>query len=207
MGLRLEDVAWSNADEVEYFIEEHTNRKYAVGETLVLPDIDQTYVVKAVRPFRHNGDFHLFLDLEAECAVQGCTYPVGVSVEVHRWRKNRHMPRCCPVHRYKFATTMPGAWKTMEEREALVARSQQVAAAVTKAAKVHIRAGHIERAVLRAETLLSVVSDRPTDAQLVAATVPMLSRPAGRDTRKQKVVRAIAALRQRGLLFAPTGAT
>lgn len=211
--MKLEDVMYSNADEVAAFIGSHTERRYEVGESFTLPDIGQTYVIEAVRPFRLEKRLYVYLDLAAACAVDGCGNPVRCSVDIGLWVRNRHLPRCCPSHRRGFRSPMPGAWWDLERREAELAKLDKRAAARSRKTalqayrRANSRRGHVERAVLRAEGLLSVVSDRPTDAQLVAAAVPMLSRPAGRDTRKQKVVRAIAALRRRGLLFAPTGAT
>lgn len=203
MGLKLKDVEWSNADEVISFLDGHKQVRYEVGEMLTLPDIDQTYEVKAVRPFRNRGTFFLFLDMDAPCAVEGCGEYFLVSVDVNRWRNSRYLTRCCPEHRGQFKTEMPGAWKTKAERAemvALEARSARRAEHRERVLAERRRVGVVERAVLEAREDLQLVGRPIGDEHLLAVGVGKLVRPEGRDTRKQRVVRAIRVLRGRGLL-------
>lgn len=206
VGLKLEDVMFSNADEVVGFIEAHRERKYEVGDSLTLPDIEQTYWVVAARPFTRDGRFYLYLDLEAECAVEGCRNPVNCSVDVALWRNKRHLTRCCPSHRYQFSTPMPGAWMTLEEREGKLdkieeaLRRRKYRERALRYSKAHSRRGCNERAVVEAHADLRLVGAAVPEALLVQAAIAKLERPKGRDTRRQKVVRSIASLRRRGLL-------
>lgn len=210
MNLNLQDVEWSNADEVEYFLDNHKGFKFAVGDALTLPDIGQEYTVAAARPFRKEGRMYLYLDLVAECAVDGCHNTFGCTVDTGMWRNKPHLKRCCADHRYGFHTTMPGAWWLAARREEEVRaedlrRLRKAAAADRRRGRG--RRGVVERAVMAALSDLKVVTDTPTDDQIVRLACPRLSVPLKRDTRKQNVTRCLASLRRRGLLFAPTGAT
>lgn len=203
VGLKLRDVEWSNADEVIDFIDRHRQQDYAVGDMLTLPDIDQTYEVQAVRPFRNHGTFYLFLDMDAQCAAEGCGEYFLVSVDVNRWRNSRYLTRCCPGHKGLFRTEMPGAWKTKAERDemvALEARSTKRAEYRKQALADRQRMGVVERAVVEAKDDLALVKRSVRDTDLLAVAMVKLPRPEGRDTRKQRVVRAMRVLRERGLL-------
>ena len=95
------ETLWSNADAVVEFLEQHRERRYVVGDYVVLPDIGQRYDVVAVRPFRRDGRLFMFLDLEAVCAVEGCGSVFRTDMEVNRWRKGRKLRRCCPEHQWR----------------------------------------------------------------------------------------------------------
>ena len=206
MTLGLEDVMYSNADEVVGFIDAHKHERYEVGETLTLPDIGQTYRVAEIRPFKHDRKFYVYLRLEAECAVEGCLNLTQCTVDAALWRRKRHLTRCCPTHRYQFNTPMPGAWLTLEEREAKLdkideaLRRKNYRDKALRLSKAHSKRGCNERAVVEAHADLRLVGDVVPEALLVQAAVAKLERPEGRDTRRQKVVRSIASLRRRGLL-------
>lgn len=196
-------VVWSNADEVVLFLEEHLDRKYEVGETLVLPDIYQEFEVIAVRPFKRGKSFYLFLDIEASCAVLDCDEKFVCSYEVHRWRAARYMTRSCPAHMRQFRSEMPHAWKTSDERRALsVAGDRELQRkAVLAEIRARPRMGVVERAVMDAYEDAAVVQASVHEDQLVAAAAAKVPRPVGRDTRKQRTVRALDALCSRGLLL------
>jgi len=190
---------WTNADEVNAFIEDHKGGKWAVGDRCVLPDIEQAYEVIAVRPFKHRGKFRLFVDLEAACAVDDCGSYFIVTKEVHQWMASPHLTRCCPEHRFGFGTPMPNAWKTQE----------QIAQIPVKVKKVkQPRVGANERALLDAIEDLSLVYDSVPSSVLVVHAVEKLPRGASgkRDTRGQSVVRALKGLVDRGRVQLDRGA-
>jgi hypothetical protein len=187
---------WSNADEVQAFIEDHKNGRWEVGDGLTLPDIGQAYTVVAVRPFKHRGRFQLFLDLEAECAVEGCGEYFLASKEVHQWMSSPYLVRCCPEHRHGFSTPMQSAWKTEEQRKAL--EGQRRAKAEAKRAKGAQR-GVNEVAVLQAIEELGLVAEFASGEEVVRLAIGKLPEPArGRDTRRQSVVRSLRKLMQHG---------
>lgn len=185
---------WTNADEVKAFIEDHKGGRWEVGDRFVLPDIEQAYTVIAVRPFKHRGKFKLFVDLEAACAVDGCEEYLVATKEVHQWMSTPHLTRCCDSHKYGFSTPMKDAWKTQEQIAARPAPQPKV-----KAAPVP-RIGVNERAVLEAMHAMSLVGDRIGVDYLVSHAVDLLpvAENCKRDTRRQRVVRAIASLAETG---------
>lgn len=192
---------WTNADEVEAFIAEHKDR-WSVGDKFVLPDIEQAYTVLAVRPFRNRGKFRLFVDLEAECAVEGCGDYLVTTKEVHQWRASRYLMRCCEAHNRQFTTTMPGAWKTKAEREALRAERargfEDVPRAAEKAATRLGRRGKWERAVL---AVYDAGSQSSACSLLREVTGTLPGHLCGdRDVVSQNVARAIRSLRAKGLI-------
>lgn len=208
MPIEQETVVWSNADEVMTFIEDHDNCRFEVGHAFTLPDIGQTYTVIAARPFRRNKSFYLFLDLETVCAVEDCSNPFVISVDVNRWRKSRHLTRCCQEHSYKFSTSMPYAWKTADERYALQqqdderARRRALVEAERERQRNEVKVGSVEQIVLSTAQDLDLVSPHPSVDAVVTAAVPKLRPSAAglRDTRKQQAVRAYHRLREKGLL-------
>lgn len=181
---------WTNADEVEAFIEDHKGGKWLVGDRCVLPDIEQAYEVVAVRPFKHRGKFKLYVDLEAACAVDGCPEYFIVTKEVHQWMSSPHLTRCCEGHRFGFNTPMEHAWKTQAQIAELVPKKRKV-----KKAKGP-RVGPNERAVLEAMHAMSLVGDKVGVEYVVAHAVDLLPRAENgkRDTRRQRITRAIASL-------------
>ena len=188
---------WSNADEVGAFIEDHKAVRWAVGDKFCLPDIEQAYNVVAVRPFKHRGKFNLFVDLEAQCAVETCEEYFITTKEVHQWMSSPHMVRCCPDHRHGFGTPMQHAWKTKAQRLAKVAKPVK--------AKAPPSVGRVEAAVLRAADDLSVLADSAIVADLVKHAIGKLEVGAGRDTRRQMVVRAVQSLVRSGGLRLASG--
>lgn len=179
-------VDWSNADAVVDFIDR--TERYQVGDSFVLPDIGQRYEVGAVRPFKRDGKFYLFLDLFAECAVEGCSNRVHSPVEVNRWRQGRYLMRCCPEHRYQFQSPMPGAWKTLEER--LVVRKP------VQRRKV----GVVQRVVLSVLQDYQLVGEKISYETLIRASVDRLPKAGKRDVRRQVVRRAYDIGVERGLI-------
>lgn len=208
MPIEQETVVWSNADEVMTFIEDHDNCRFEVGHAFTLPDIGQTYTVIAARPFRRNKSFYLFLDLETVCAVEDCSNLFVISVDVNRWRKSRHLTRCCQEHSYKFSTSMPYAWKTADERYALQqqdderARRRDLVEAEKERQRNEVKVGLVEQAVLDAVQDLDLVSPRHSREDVIRASIPKLKPAAAgtRDTRKQQVARAYRNLQYKGLL-------
>lgn len=184
---------WSNADEVGAFIEDHKEVRWTVGDKFCLPDIEQYFEVIAVRPFKHRGKFKLFVDLEARCAIETCEEYFIATKEVHQWMSSPHLVRCCPDHRRGFATPMQHAWKTEAQRLAMAAKPVKVAKA-----KAPPGVGRIEAAVLRAADDLSVLADSASVADLVGHAIGKLEAGSGRDTRRQKVVRAVQSLVRSG---------
>jgi len=192
---------WTNADEVKAFIEGHKGGRWEVGDRCVLPDIEQAYEVVAVRPFKHRGKFKLFVDLEAMCAVEGCGEYLISTKEVHQWMSTPHLVRCCPSHRYGFATPMADAWKTSEE-------IAQRAPKVPKAKPTPVlRVGANERAVLEAMQELSVVGDRIGVEHVISHAIDLLPPAAAgqRDTRRQRVVCALTSLVDAGRVSVSEG--
>lgn len=181
---------WSNADEVKAFIEAHKGGRWSVGDRFVLPDIEQAYEVVAVRPFKHRGKFKLFVDLEAACAVDGCEEYLIATKEVHQWMSTPHLTRCCEAHRYQFSTPMVDAWKTQEQIAARPVTQPKVKA------EPKPRLGPNERAVLEAMHAMSLVGDRVGVEYVVSHAIDLLppAENGKRDTRKQRVTRAIASL-------------
>lgn len=181
---------WTNADEVKAFIEDHKAGRWSVGDRFVLPDIEQAYEAVAVRPFKHRGKFKLFVDFDAQCAVEGCGEYFISTKEVHQWMSSPHLVRCCQEHRGAFSTPMRDAWKT----------SEQIAQRPVKVAKSKAtpspRTGPNEQAVLEAMQALSLVDDRIGVEHVISHAIDFLpAAPAGqRDTRKQRVVRGLTSL-------------
>lgn len=208
MSVGLEDVVWSNADEVMTFIEDHDECRFEVGHAFTLPDIEQTYTVIAARPFTRNKSFYLFLDLETTCAIAECDNAFVVSVDANRWRKSRYLTRCCPEHTYKFQTPMPGAWKTCDERYELRQsnakrdeRRRRIAEEKERQRR-EVKLGSVEEAVLSTVRDLDLLSPNPSLDAVMMAAVPRLRPSAAgrRDTRKQQVARAYRNLQYKGLL-------
>lgn len=179
---------WTNADEVKAFIEEHKGGRWLVGDRFVLPDIEQAYEVVAVRPFKHRGKFKLFVDLDAQCAVEDCENYFIATKEVRQWMSSPYLVRCCERHRGGFSTPMADAWKTQE----------QIAARPPFTPKVKTppppRTGPNEQAVLDALEDLSVVADRVCVFDVIQLAASKLAKDDKRDTRRQRVVRAINSL-------------
>lgn len=207
MKVGLEDVMLSNADEVISFLDQHVDRRFEVGESFVLPDVGQEYTVVAARPFTLGGKFHLYLDLEAQCAVPECEQVLSCAVDVRLWRNKTSLPRCCPTHRYGFRSPMEGAWKTLEQRLELMeeqdrkAQRKQQREQAKERLRREARRGPAQSAVLAAKADLELVTAAPDREQVVRLAMSKLPRPASRrDTRKQQVVRAYRALSEQGLL-------
>jgi hypothetical protein len=179
---------WTNADEVKAFIEGHKDGRWLVGDKFVLPDIEQAYEVVAVRPFKHRGKFKLFVDLDAQCAVEGCGEYFIATKEVHQWMSSPYLVRCCQEHRGGFSTPMRDAWKTQEQIAARPPSTPKVKATPPP------RIGPNERAVLDALEDLSVVADRARFVDVIELAISKLAKDDKRDTRKQRVVRAINSL-------------
>lgn len=200
---------WSNADEVDDFIMSHKDRKWEEGERFTLPDIDQEYEVVAVRAFKRHNTFRLFVDLEAQCAVEGCEEYLMTSKEVHQWRTSYYLPRCCAEHRGAFNTPVKNAWLTAaqrEKREALDAARAAVKQAKKARASRGPRVGRVEQAVLNAVAHASLVAERISLRNLTDHAVGLLKPTAGkRDTRRQSVVRAVQAMVKRGRLAVQDG--
>jgi hypothetical protein len=188
---------WTNGDAVEDFIASRKGR-WDVGDKFVLPDIEQAYTVIAVRPFMHRGKFRLFVDLEAECAVEGCGAYLMTTKEVHQWRASRYLVRCCESHTKQFSTPMENAWKTqaeIAEARARVSGAEKPKPVATRKMKI----GVWENAVLAA---FYRVGGAAADAELVRqASKSFLPVTAPyRDVRTQNLWRAVRSLRAKGML-------
>lgn len=191
---------WTNADEVLYFLKQHPHgTRYAVGDLFTLPDIEQTYVVHAVRPFVSGKTSTLYLEFQATCAVEGCGKDFLTTKTITEIRKTPYLIRTCEDHRRRFKSPDPDAWKTSAE---LAVRAKEKAEARAKAEqKVREavpRTGPNERAVLDAIEALSMVRDTAPVSLVVDTAVGLLERPQKgvRDTRRQRAVRALQSLRK-----------
>lgn len=191
---------WTNADEVKAFIEGHKAGRWLVGDRFVLPDIEQAYEVVAVRPFKHRGKFKLFVDFDAQCAVEGCGEYFISTKEVHQWMSSPYLVRCCEAHRGGFSTPMRDAWKTQE----------QIAARPSAKPKAEPtgkhRMGRNEQVVLDALNDLGVVSDRVRVSDVVELAMGKLAKDGKRDTRKQRIVRAVQSLAETQRIVVQDGA-
>lgn len=191
---------WTNADEVKAFIEDHKAGRWGVGDRFVLPDIEQAYTAVAVRPFKHWGKFKLFVDFDVQCAVDGCEEYFISTKEVHQWLSSPHLVRCCEAHRGGFSTPMRDAWKTSEQIANRPVRSVKVRATPSP------RTGPNERAVLDALEDLSVVADRVRILDVIEVAVSKLAKDDKRDTRRQRVVRAVHSLAETQRIVVRDGA-
>ena len=197
---------WSNADEVDDFIMSHKDRKWEEGERFILPDIGQEYEVVAVRAFKRHNSFRLFVDLEAQCAVEGCDEFLMTSKEVHQWRTSYYLPRCCTEHRGAFNTPVKNAWLTAAQREKREALDAAKAAKRSAKRSKGPRVGRVEQAVLSAVAHASLVDERISLRNLTEHAISLLRPTAGkRDTRRQSVVRAIQAMVKRGQIVVQDG--
>jgi len=187
---------WTNADEVKAFIEEHKGGRWEVGDRFVLPDIEQSYTAVAVRPFKHRGKFKLFVDFEAQCAVEGCEEYLIVTKEVHQWMASPHVVRCCDEHRGGFRTGMADAWKTREQREAAAAKRAAKEAKGPTLPKL----GRVEQTVADVLADFALVADRVAASDVIGKAAAALDRPAAgkRDTRRQVAARALVSLARAG---------
>lgn len=203
MGAFMETL-WSNADAVVEFLEQHRERRYVVGDYVVLPDIGQRYDVVAVRPFRRDGRLFMFLDLEAVCAVEGCGSVFRTDMEVNRWRKGRKLRRCCPEHQYQFRTSMRGAWQTIEERDAreLLRFKGGAARPTRRGLKQLPKIGPVQRVLMSVLEDYEMVGTPPTLDALVEFCAERLPPPADglRDTRRQRSLRAYRIAVERKLI-------
>lgn len=187
---------WTNADEVKAFIEEHKGGRWEVGDRFVLPDIEQSYTAVAVRPFKHRGRFKLFVDFEAQCAVEGCEEYMIATKEIHQWMASPHVVRCCDAHRGCFRTEMEDAWKTQEQREAAAAKRASKPPEEPKMPKL----GRVEQTVVDVVADFALVVDRVAASDVIGKAAAALGRPAAgkRDTRRQVAARALHSLARVG---------
>lgn len=194
----LAQEGWTNADAVKDFLDAHPQgTRYEAGDLFVLPDIEQTFTVEGVRFFRQPKGARLYLDFRVRCAIEECEEEFLVTRSVQEMRSSPHMTRCCPEHRGMWKTVLPNAWRTQEELQ--VQRD-------AKATREAIRAergrtvGVVEDAVLKAlRTQIEVCGNAPVE-MLIHYAALLLPRPAQRDTRRQRVQRAIQNLQRKGLL-------
>lgn len=195
-------VAWSNADEVMAFIADHKDTKWQKGDCFSLPDIEQAYTVVDVRAFWHRNKSHLFVDMEAQCAVEDCEEYFLFSKEVHQWVKSRHVKRCCDKHRGQFATRMVDAWKTIEEREEIAAQRRRDRPPPKPREP---RVGPVEKQIRNLLVGLDVVYGSQWEhalEPLLQRIVPLLPPPAPgkRDTRRQVAMRSLQGLSHKGVI-------
>lgn len=186
---------WTNADAVDEF---SGADRYRVGDSLVLPDVEQRYTVIDVRAFPHGGRFRMFVDLEAVCAVEGCGQLLLCSKEVHEWRASRYLTRACPDHRRQFQTPMKDAWRTSGEIAARPAKKAKKAKA-----PVVQEVGVVQQAVLDVLGGMMLLAERVRAVRVVEEAVRALPvASAGRDTRQQRVVRALRVMAASGAVMA-----
>lgn len=191
---------WTNADEVLAFIKDHPpGTRFVPGDCFVLPDVEQQYVVEAVRPFTSKGKTVLYLEMRATCAVEDCENEFLCAKTVTELREHRYVTRTCEEHRLQFKSPDKNAWKTsayLAERE----RAERRAEAEQVQREVRPRTGPNEQAVLDVIEGLSLLRDRAQASEVVALAVGRIPPDASgrRDTRKQRVVRALESLRRDG---------
>jgi hypothetical protein len=175
--------AWTNAEAIAQFRKEHP-RKIEEGAELLLPDIDQWFQVVGHMYWKKKGEKHTRVGLvwRSECAVCSAEY------EFNTYRKFDYLMRTCPEHRGKWRSPRP---------------AKAVKVAKPKGGK---RRGALETQILRHRDDLSVLSDRIGLDLFVKAVVGLLKAPAGRDTRRQSVVRSIQTLVKAGDLHVVDGA-
>lgn len=193
---------WTNADEMADFLGRHPKgTRYEVGDFFDLPDIEQRYFVHAVRPFVSGKTSTVYLEFRSTCAVEGCGKEFLTTKTITELRKAPYMIRTCEDHRRRFKSPDPDAWKTSAE---LALRAKQKAEAKAKeeqkAREAVPRTGPNEQAVLTALEGLSLLQVTATVSQVADAAVGLLPpEVAGkRDTRRQRVMRALKTLRKAG---------
>jgi hypothetical protein len=191
---------WTNADEVKGFLDEHPRGvRFNVGDRFVLPDIEQAYVVHAVRPFKTKRGVEVYLEFASTCAVEDCGCEFLFTKSLSEMCKSPYVMRTCPEHRRAWKTPMEDAWKTSEERKAAeAARESKEQEALERSG---LRMGSNERLVIDALEDLLLVDDAPTVSALLAHAVGKMPYLVGkRDTRRQQVSRALANLGAKGVL-------
>ncbi len=186
-----DDQPATNAEAVQWFLDGGSRIK--AGQSFTLPDIGQRYVVRRVKPRQKpEGGWWLFLTLVAPCAVCGRNF--SQEKEASQWRRSLYVTRCCPAHRGSWKSEMPHAWKTRLE---LLKHPPAKAEPVKPDGP---RLGAVEVIVLGVVEELRLVWDEPEDAAIVLWASERMPAGQGRDTRRQRILRALASLRERGLV-------
>jgi hypothetical protein len=185
-----DDQPATNAEAVQWFLDGGSRIK--AGQSFTLPDIGQRYVVRRVKPRpKPGGGWWLFLTLVAPCAV--CEVNFAQEKEASQWRRSLYVTRCCPAHRGSWKSEMVHAWKTRLEL-------LKHPLAPVKVEPTGPRLGAVEAIVQRVVEDLRLVWDEPDEALIVAQSVERMPTGGGRDTRRQRVIRALASLRKAGLV-------
>lgn len=193
------DVQMTNADEVAAFLADHPRGvNFEEGDRLVLPDIEQEYVVRAVRPVRSKSRWRIYLEFEATCAVDGCGERFIFTKVADEFRTSPYLVRTCAAHRRAWSTPMANAWKTTEEIELM-----EAARASSRAEREERRSDNLgvnERVVLSAIRDLALLADEASVDAVVRHAVRSLPAPASgqRDTRRQTVMRALRNVAKKG---------
>jgi hypothetical protein len=183
----------TNADVVAEFL---AKRRIEVGDAFVLPDEEQRHRVMAVRVFPLGSSWKVFIDLRTSCLE--CGRDVDYTRVLRQWRSRPHVSRCCSLHKGTRRTPR-GWWLTSEE---LAAREQAAKGREALARNTKLKGGRVERAVTLAADGLLAVYGQVNVYDVAEAAIAMLELPAKgkRDTRRQRVHRAIARMRERGRL-------
>jgi hypothetical protein len=174
------DQAETNADAVLAFL--NASYRISKGSSFTLPDVGQTYYVRAVKPRpKGEGKHWVFLTLVTQCVVCGLRFTQ--EKDVKQWRTSLYLTRCCPAHRGGWKTVMPDAWKTSEQialREPRLVKEKQPR-----------KLGVVQAAVQTARETLELLHGEVAREALVRMAVDMLVPTARRDTRRQQVLREL----------------
>lgn len=181
----------SNGDVVEEFLRRKV--KFRKGDSFVLPDVDQRHTVEEVRVVQEGSRWRLYLVMSSGCAVCGARFTY--TKQVDQWRSRYQVTRCCDEHRYGWRT-FRGAWLTS---------SEQIEREVIREAKPkkpkRPEFGTVEQVVVDAAKGLVLVYEHVNDRDVLRLAVERIEPPEkGRDTRRQRVVRAMRNVAERGAM-------
>ena len=194
----------TNGDALQEFVGEH-GRKFAVGETLLLPGGQQ---YKLVRFTARKTDKRLFLKFGAKCLL--CSEPFFSTYDVWRLRHGQRLVRTCGGHEGHNARE--GTWLTTDELElardarATLERVQAEERAERKEEQAERKAkaeepGVAQKAVLKAVADLDVLGVAIPSETVVAHAASLLPRSAApTDQRKGVARRALRSLFDKGVL-------
>lgn len=181
----------SNGDVVGEFLNRRV--RFKKGDSFVLPDIEQRHTVDEVRVVQEGSRWRLYLVMASSCAVCGVRFTY--TKQADQWRSRYQVTRCCEEHRYGWRT-FRGAWLTSPER---VEREMIREAKPTKPKRAEF--GAVEQIVVDAANGLVLVYEHVNDMDVLRLAIERIDPPEkGRDTRRQRVVRAMRNVAERGAM-------
>jgi hypothetical protein len=165
----------SNQEAIADFHRNFKGRRIEVGECLDLPEQDQRFLVVGLQ-FRKNkkGVYRVLLEFESECMVCSETYRFETD------RRFKYLTRTCKAHRRQ--------WRSDTRK------------AKPKPIKVHApRLTPVHDAVLKSLAAHELLNDRARVESVIDRAIALLpTEPDTRDTRRQRVRRAISRLAETG---------